>query len=252
MLKVSAAKYIALGEHIHDLRALFFIRSADEGFDDRDRAAIKEGLERLLALCRELNLTVSGELIARKLRDMPQSDREWDLLVDALRAELRTKLFVFVPPHRASFYESDSLLTIAATQAFPTAVNEIKAAGNCYSVGLYTASVFHSMRAVEIGLRALGNALSVSFPFPIEQAEWHPLIEQIQSRIEEQKKRAKSAEKDTDLQFYSEAAVQFRYFKDGWRIRVAHARATYDEPEALGVVEHARSFFETLATRLSE
>jgi hypothetical protein len=25
---------------------------------------------------------------------------------------------------------------------------------------------------------------------------------------------------------------QFRYFKDGWRIRVAHARATYDEAQA--------------------
>jgi hypothetical protein len=58
--------------------------------------------------------------------------------------------------------------------------------------------------------------------------------------------------KDADLHFLSEAAAQFRFFKSGWRIRVAHARATYAEPEAIEALDHVRSFFETLATRLKE
>jgi hypothetical protein len=54
------------------------------------------------------------------------------------------------------------------------------------------------------------------------------------------------------MQFLSEAAKEFFYFKDGWRNYVAHGRAAYDEHQALGVLEHTRSFMNHLATRLSE
>lgn len=46
--------------------------------------------------------------------------------------------------------------------------------------------------------------------------------------------------------------MQFRYFKDGWRVRAAHARATYEEPEALTVIEHAASLIGDLSKRLKE
>jgi hypothetical protein len=55
------------------------------------------------------------------------------------------------------------------------------------------------------------------------------------------------AYKDADLLFFNEAADQFSFFKDGWRIRVAHARATYTEPQAKEAIDHVRSFSETLA-----
>ena len=58
--------------------------------------------------------------------------------------------------------------------------------------------------------------------------------------------------KDEELTFYSQAAVQFRYFKDAWRVRVAHARASYEESQALTVFNHTLEFFDVLATRLSE
>ena len=58
--------------------------------------------------------------------------------------------------------------------------------------------------------------------------------------------------KDEELKFYSQAAVQFRYFKDAWRVRVAHARETYEESPAIQVFTHTLEFFDTLATRLKE
>lgn len=62
----------------------------------------------------------------------------------------------------------------------------------------------------------------------------------------------KSDEKDADLNFYSKCAMQFRYFKDGWRVRVAHTRETYDEPQSLGVLEHAATLIDDLSKRLKE
>ena len=52
----------------------------------------------------------------------------------------------------------------------------------------------------------------------------------------------RSTHKDELVNFYSQVAVQFRYFKDSWRVRVAHARETYEELSALKVFNHTLEF----------
>jgi hypothetical protein len=80
-------------------------------------------------------------------------------------------MFLFVSEHLAKYH--DLILPSIITTAFPFASKELVEAGNCLAASLYTASVFHSMRGAEIGLRVLGIELGVSFPDkPIELAEW--------------------------------------------------------------------------------
>jgi hypothetical protein len=51
------------------------------------------------------------------------------------------------------------------------------------------------------------------------------VIDRIEAKIREREKALKRGqEKDATLKFYSQAAVQFRYFKDAWRNHVAHLR----------------------------
>ena len=52
--------------------------------------------------------------------------------------------------------------------------------------------------------------------------------------------------------FYSEAAVQFTYFKDAWRNYVVHENRIFDEDKALQIFEHVRAFMQSLAMKLSE
>ncbi len=92
--------------------------------------------------------------------------------------------------------------------------------------------------------------LGVTFPFDISLASWQNILDQIESKIKAMKDLPKSEKRDSDQRFFSEAATQFRYFKDGWRVRVAHARETYDEVQAIRVVDHVNDFFVTLAERL--
>jgi hypothetical protein len=47
-----------------------------------------------------------------------------------------------------------------------------------------------------------------------------------------------------------EAATEFRYFASVWRNHIAHARGNYDENDAKKVLDHVRSFMETIATKL--
>jgi hypothetical protein len=119
----------------------------------------------------------------------------------------------------------------------------------------WTACVFHSMRATEIGLKALGSAhqIKIKSGKPLELAEWREIPDGLSEAALALENLPNSIPtKDAELHFLSEAAAQFRFFKNGWRIRVAHARATYTEPEAIEAIDHVRSFFETLAIRLKE
>jgi hypothetical protein len=65
------------------------------------------------------------------------------------------------------------------TTNFCSAAAELVAAGNSFASELYTACVFHSMRAAEIGVRAFATALGVTFKFDIEYAEWGKIVGEI-------------------------------------------------------------------------
>jgi hypothetical protein len=65
--------------------------------------------------------------------------------------------FVAVAPDLEAYIDQDALLGDAVTAKFPDAVVEIRNAGNCLAVGCSTAAVFHLMRVVEFGLRALSR-----------------------------------------------------------------------------------------------
>jgi hypothetical protein len=266
MLRVYVQKYLALGEQIYNARIASMIasegryvssdpkrREEEEKEKENMRESLKQNLVSLEEFCSELNLPVSLNLISGKIDNLPKTMAEVDLLTQAIWAELESKLFLFVPSHVASYYEFDDIITDAAKLAFPSAYAELREAGNCLAVGLSTACVFHSMRAAEIGVHVLGKSLGVSFPnHPIDLAEWQNILDQADSKIVAKKNLSKGTQKDEELNFYSQAAIQFRYFKDAWRVRVAHARAVYSEGQAKEVIDHVRSFFDALAVRLSE
>jgi hypothetical protein len=74
----------------------------------------------------------------------------------------------------------------------------------------------------------------------------------VDARIKAIENTPKSRERDANLAFYSEGAAQFRFFKNGWRMKTAHGRGDFDEPQAIEVIDHVRSFFEIIARRLKE
>jgi hypothetical protein len=256
MLRIYAQDYIELGARTEAARIVFIVNENQGGvpqqeFSEEAKTGLKGDLEAMLRHCKQLDLPISVELISRRIDDLPGTRREFEVLLETLNTEIKSKLFLFVPQHRAKYYEL--VLQSTITNAFPTASKEIVAAGNCLAAGFYTAAVFHSMRAAEIGMRVLGHELGVSFPDkPLELAEWQNILDQADSKIVAMKSLPRGTHKDEELKFYSQAAVQFRYFKDAWRVHVAHARETYEESLALKVFNHTVEFFDTLATRLKE
>jgi hypothetical protein len=258
MLTLNARYFLDLGAEFHDL-SLLYVAAVEGKVGGRSLMAeelggVQKHLEKVLWFCRELRLPTSYTLVSarQEYKKLPRTQEAFDILRDAVYAELRDKFFAYIPSDRLEYFDGRRIASDGVKFAFPTAYEEIRCAGQSYSFGLPTAAVFHAMRAVEIGVRTTGTALGVTFPYPIELAEWGKIVGEIEPKLEALKTGPRSAQKDADLKFYSEALSQFRHFNNGWRIRVSHARQNYAEDQAREVIDHVRSFFETLATRLKE
>jgi hypothetical protein len=132
---------------------------------------------------------------------------------------------------------------------FPSAQADIFSGVDLLALGHNTASVFHFMRVLEHGLRALAADVGKNF----DVQNWQNIIEQIEAEIRTLSKTLRSGQaKGKRLQFLAESAKEFMYFKDGWRNFVSHNHAAYDQEQARAVCEHVRVFMTILASRLRE
>ena len=149
-------------------------------------------------------------------------------------------------PEEHDLYDNPTKDWQDVLSAFPSTLVDVEEAGRCFALGRYTASVFHSMRILEIGLAALGQEFGVA----TDRTNWGEIIQNIQNAIE-----AKSIAQGAgwaDQQFYSEATQDFRFFKDAWRNHVMHVRLPVDEEKAKVIGHSVRHFMSHLATKLSE
>jgi hypothetical protein len=165
---------------------------------------------------------------------------------------LNDKYFLFLSADEAKLFSGPEPLSVAAAVAFPSADTELKDAAQCIALGKGTASVFHSMRAVESGIRAM--ALEVGKTFDVQQ--WNDILNQIESVLIEWRKNGipnlSKQDKDAKLEYLSRAAAQIGYFKDGWRNYVSHNKRPYDVREATAVYEHVGQFIGVISEHLSE
>jgi hypothetical protein len=254
MLSFFAKELVELGEKLNEARLIYhFWDSGERSYETEDKDTIATTLRELRVVCAKLPLPVSYDRLRDAISDLPQTAREFDQLLRTIKVELQGVLLWRIPNERGIYYEHDGIFSPDARVAFPSAAQEARFAGNCFAFGLFTASVFHCMRAAEIGLRVLAGNLNVVFPHgDLNLEQWHTILLQCECKIRKMQELPKSTKKEEDLNFYSQAAAQFMYFKDGWRSRAAHVREVFDEERSRRVINHTCEFFEILAKRLSE
>ena len=152
--------------------------------------------------------------------------------------------FVYAYPHTKSIVLSEwHNEWKGVIDQFQDTIEDIFSGIDLWALGHNTASVFHMMRVLEVGLGWI--ALEVGIVF--ETQNWQNIIEQVESKIRETYRQKNSQQKQEKLAFLSKAAKEFFYFKDGWRNYVSHNRGSYDENQAKSVLDHVRSFMTILA-----
>lgn len=204
----------------------------------------------------EIDTGRCSERIAIKIREAESAKPKLSAMILELRNrindEIRKHVFMYIPAEQAKYHNHFGLFGQDVRNRFPKANKEITEAGNCYAADNWTATVFHLMRAMEFGLRALARRLKVRLPKPIELEEWARIIVAIEKEILKIEQMPKTRKRERDLEFYHGAASQFRHFKNAWRNHVMHTRSFYDEEEAGIVMRHVGEFMRHIATRLKE
>ena len=140
-----------------------------------------------------------------------------------------------------------------ALAAFPEIQHDVFAATDCYALGHCTASIFHSMRVAEHGLRALAKERKVKLPKSkqLEWGTWQEIIKALDDEIKAIGTTKKAgAAKDAALEFYSGARADLNGFKDEFRNQVSHVRASYDEQQALRALNNVNNFIERIAAKI--
>ena len=176
-------------------------------------------------------------------------------LMGNIVAELKDRKFVKVCDDAESYVDNDKLLGDQVSKAFPSASEELREAGNCLAVECHTAAVFHLMRAVEHGLRALAQAAAMDSDgaIPLDYENWQNIIDRIETSWKEATKQWKrSAELINARRFFNRIVGDLIAFKDDVRNVTMHTRKSYNRHEALGVLNRVDGWFKMLAARVKE
>jgi cell fate (sporulation/competence/biofilm development) regulator YlbF (YheA/YmcA/DUF963 family) len=221
--------------------------------EEADREAIDKALRDAKPSLRELPVSRVIQSQFERLESAVKTSNCQELAIlvrefhNNLLVELSSAWFLMIPSQQRELYEQrQPAFGTALESAFPDATKDIAAAARCLALDESTACVFHLMRVLEHGLRSL--ALRVGLPpDAVSQENWKNIIDQVEKKMKELEAAPKSQEKKTKMQMYSEAAAQFRYFKDAWRNHVSHSHASYDLREAESVWRHVREFMQHIA-----
>lgn len=159
---------------------------------------------------------------------------------EELITELGKHLYFVIPPQDRHFYEA-SALTPGAVSKFTSASEELSESGKCIALDRHTASVYHSMRGLEFGLKALANRLGLTY----DRQTWGQIIKSIEDRIPVYRR---ANPRDRYLDSYSETATHFLFLKDAWRDHTMHARKDYRPDKAKEILNHSIHVIEDLTS----
>jgi hypothetical protein len=196
----------------------------------------------------------SVEYFTRKVLDISSVANELRNVLEVVETETTRVTLLRVPRALKVYVDNPKPFGTAVYDAFPSARDDIKEAGNCLATDCNTAAVFHLMRAVEWGLRALAWDRRVTLPKkrPIELAGWDDIIQQLENAEAAIQQYPKTLAREAQFEFYHGATMQFRRFKNVFRNRIMHSRDDFTATQALGVFENVRDFLQTLSGRISE
>jgi hypothetical protein len=179
--------------------------------------------------------------------------------IDLLLSAMWQAKCVMVLSEFSDYINNEAMLGEDVKKAFPSASDDLKEAGNCIAVDCGTAAVFHLMRAVEWGMRALCADLGVltvprkKATIPIEFSEWDKILDQVYPAVSAKIDALPPGTQKQELQeFYFPLLLDIRGFKDAFRNHVMHTRQTYSQKAADDVLDYVRRFFTLLSTKISE
>lgn len=174
------------------------------------------------------------------------TDHLWDI-----------KLFVLSQQESVLMQSVDGLLSVpdrpieGFSSAYPKASFEIEEASKCIALGRYTAAVFHCMRALECGIRALSALLEIEDATKPADKNWGKILEKVKDKINDKYPRNTRTPGSVGYKLESLYAT-LDAVRSPWRNASMHVEATYAPHEALHIARCTGMFLVELSLLCDE
>lgn len=259
MNRFHATRWITFSRTLDQMKTLGHGTATDPAtvLGDDGRTIISEGVAIFEGDCVAMGLTASAASIRKivKLLETPSTaasiNRLGELgreLQGRLDDEMETAVYLSLSFGEARRYTAVDPFGGDVLTAFPSTRYDIEEATKCLVLERGTASVFHLMRVVEVGLKALGNRLAVD---TAHKPGWETILKKADGQMSLPNDR-KEPDWIKDEAFLSAAITMLTAVKTAWRNPTMHVEKTYTVEQAEGIWEAVRGFMRQLATNLHE
>ena len=165
---------------------------------------------------------------------------------------IEIKMFAINPQESIFLQNADDLIEIGGfSVAFPSAAFEVEEAAKCIALGRFTASVFHSMRLLEIAIKALSKRLNIDDPTKPAEKNWAIILKKIKDRIDQlwpPASRMPASEGAAFEAMYSHLDA----VRNPWRNATMHVETIYAPHEALHILRCSAYFVRLLSALTDE
>ncbi len=155
-------------------------------------------------------------------------------------------LMALSPEEAKLLQPAESLLEVSGfSAAFPSAAFEVEEAAKCLALARHTAAVFHAMRMLEIGIKALAKRLAIPDPAKSSEKNWGKILSSIRGKIDEMwpvGARLPGSEGSAFEDLYAHLDA----IRNPWRNATMHVETIYAPHEAVHIVRCSAFFISKL------
>ncbi len=250
MLKIKADLFYWTATLLEQSKSVWAMENAESKLSDAHRNDILGRLGLAHQYTEELQLPVTRKRIDRLGQQLHVDQCTYGDVVGSIRDivgrftdELENTLLFHIPTDKQQFLENARKeMGEGIIEKFPEIMFDIEEAGKCLALERGTACVFHLMRIMEAGLRAVAGKLGIDV---LANRTWDAMLKKIKLANEQQHSR------DEWTDFYTEIVAKGYAVKDAWRNNTMHIENKYTLEEAEDIFRAVRGFFRHISTRLA-
>ncbi|MGA9008747.1 MAG: hypothetical protein WB495_18165, partial [Xanthobacteraceae bacterium] len=179
--------------------------------------------------------------------------KSFDDITNSLRRELSLISVLIIEQKWQRYFVPDEPLFGADFAAkFKTiGAYELDEAAKCLALGRSTASAFHLMRLLEIGIRAMARCLKIPDPLKPAERNWAIILKHIWDGTEK-KWPTTAARMAGDGALFESLYASLDAVKNPWRNETIHVEKKYTDDEAEHIFVAVKGFMKLLASRMDE
>jgi hypothetical protein len=175
-------------------------------------------------------------------------------ITSTLRRELSLKVLLVLQPQEANYFSPKApLFGQHFADRFKTeGAFELDEAAKCLALSRPTATVFHLMRILEIGIGALSACLGIANPVKPAERNWAIILRRIKEDGIEKKWPTGADRMLGDGLLFESLHASLDAVKNPWRNETMHVSGKYTEDEARHIFVAVEGFMKKLSARMDE